>query len=589
MEKTKKFLFLALVGILFAPNAAAMYDYLDDPNYCLTLEEELIEACIDGNTPEVQRLLENDNINVNAGCSHAGETALHYATYKGNIDLCNILLSHNNIDVNKTNNDDKTVLHIAAKNGSLNGSLAIVRALLRRPETQVNAQDKNNRTPLHIAYQSFQRNIIDTLLADPRTDFLQAFLVALNEIADGSGSIETIEDMAKDASPERFLLLLHLTCKNGNPDALRAVLNTTENININQPNQQGQPPLYIAYLNGNKKLANQLLRAPAINLGQFSSPHFNVNAQLATNQKPHRERPPGLQMGTRRFAFGTGTFLHAGDTLLHVAIKNNDLAVFRALLNNPTLNPNIENSHGYTPLTLAYSSRHINRIFLEELIGDHRVNLNAGRETILSQAVASADTDTVYTLLQQRNLDTNAPEPARYATPLLIASRHGYKAIVTHLLAHPNTNPYRQNNWGEIPLFVACFHGNVEIVEKLIDHIISYSLLDSNQKIEILQFCKHITDLILGANGSAEKTFPHQQLSFVHEYYKHQLEFMAMTEVQQKNTLQHKSIKDEDESAEDEDEEDENAKYSDNQRKKEYYFIGKILEQAIKTLTHFNQ
>ena len=200
-------------------------------------------------------------------------------------------------------------------------------------------------------------------------------------------------------------LLLHTICQHkcDNPEALRAILEEKSETIVNlleKPNNENLPPLYIAYLNGNKKVAEELLKQPKIGLEQFSSDYYNVNAKLESDKKPYTKRYPTLLLNPERedsprVPIHTGTFLHAGDTLLHVAIKNNDFNTFKALLKNANLNPNIENSYGRTPLTLAYSKRYINKKFLEELIQDERVNPNAGEQAILSQAVASADAKTV--------------------------------------------------------------------------------------------------------------------------------------------------------------------------------------------------
>jgi hypothetical protein len=88
-----------------------------------------------------------------------GDTPLYIACENNRIKIVELLLSHQEIDVNK-DFDNKTPLYIACDQGHIE----IVQLLLARPEIDVN-KDFNNTTPLHIACEKGHIEIVKLLLA----------------------------------------------------------------------------------------------------------------------------------------------------------------------------------------------------------------------------------------------------------------------------------------------------------------------------------------------------------------------------------------------------------------------------------------
>ena len=85
----------------------------------------LISAVWDKNIVECRRLIDTGEANVNGDRDHEGCTALHWASYRGYLEISELLTS-SGADVNTRNSYGYTALHCA----SINGHLEIAQLLL---------------------------------------------------------------------------------------------------------------------------------------------------------------------------------------------------------------------------------------------------------------------------------------------------------------------------------------------------------------------------------------------------------------------------------------------------------------------------
>lgn len=87
-----------------------------------------------------------------------GDTALHWAAYKGHPDLMKLLM-YSGVDLQKTDNFGSTPLHLAC----LSGNLMCVRLLCEKNNFDLEPKDKNQKTPLMLA-QSHRHNDVVKML-----------------------------------------------------------------------------------------------------------------------------------------------------------------------------------------------------------------------------------------------------------------------------------------------------------------------------------------------------------------------------------------------------------------------------------------
>jgi len=120
-------------------------------------QQQLWDACSDGNIEEVIKLLQNSQININwQNQNYFGRTPFYIACQNGHIEIVKLLLSDNRIDINKTN-DGYTPFHMAC----LNGKTKVVKYLLESErEIDINKKDNDGKSGLDYAKQKGNTDIV---------------------------------------------------------------------------------------------------------------------------------------------------------------------------------------------------------------------------------------------------------------------------------------------------------------------------------------------------------------------------------------------------------------------------------------------
>lgn len=122
---------------------------------CSEKEKALVTAVKDGNTAQVQSLLDQgENPNLKA---KDGKTVLMLAAYQGHTDIAKLLIDKG-ADVNAKDSDGKTALMYAAQQGNID-----VAKLLLENGADINAVDNNGKTALQIAQDNNQTKMVEFL------------------------------------------------------------------------------------------------------------------------------------------------------------------------------------------------------------------------------------------------------------------------------------------------------------------------------------------------------------------------------------------------------------------------------------------
>ena len=100
------------------------------------------------------------NSDGNTGNVCSGATPLHIAAEMGNVQLCKLLASHRECDINLQDKEGNTAVHIALLKNSSN----VTKALINHSLCDMNMQDISGSTYLHLAIERCKSNIADMLI-----------------------------------------------------------------------------------------------------------------------------------------------------------------------------------------------------------------------------------------------------------------------------------------------------------------------------------------------------------------------------------------------------------------------------------------
>lgn len=92
-----------------------------------------------------------------------GDTALHWAAYKGHAELIKLLM-YSGVDLQKPDYFGSTPLHLAC----LSGNVSCVRILCEKSKIELEPRDKNGKTPLQLAKSHRHSEIVRILQAEQK-------------------------------------------------------------------------------------------------------------------------------------------------------------------------------------------------------------------------------------------------------------------------------------------------------------------------------------------------------------------------------------------------------------------------------------
>ena len=351
----------------------------------LSREETPLHAAINAaNTTIIKLLLANESVDANLGDKDWNKP-LHNAIHKGQTEVLELLLSNKTVYANVSNSDGNTPLYFAVHAHNFNA----VKSLLDVGCINVNARNDTGCTPLHRAVEEKDIGIVQLLLANP--------LIDVNVIgAFGKTPLyRTIEGECESNVRIMDMLLNHESI----------------DVNVKNEDKSQESPLILASRTGKVNTAKKLMA---------HQPPANVNATSIDNE-----------------------------TALCFAAQNGHVDLVNLILRSPGFIGDVNfqsGSGGFTPLMRAISYEHIDVANI--LMGHHSMNVNVSNsegETPLQMAACLGDPNLVKDILSHPSFDGHVDVTDIYeCTPRFEAERRGHTNIVS-LLAGVDKHPFP--NW----------------------------------------------------------------------------------------------------------------------------------------------
>lgn len=401
----------------------------------------------------VALLLSQGRVNLHIRTRRHFFTPLLYAAAKGFSSIVEVLVNGNSVEIDASDGNDRCALWYAVFHGMRSAA-----QLLCQAGANINAPDWTGLSPLKLAIKKrdmamvklFLKHIEDTLHT-PRhqigalPQFDQSSLFLASSIGDGS-MIQLLVacGVHPNTRNERGESPLHLAATFGHDLAIKILLGEP-GIDINARDDMGATALWCASKQNHYQVAKRLLT------------EHDVEVNVVVESIVIIQRTTSLHHGVQ----------HGNERLIHL------------LLQQRSINPNITDSGGMTPLAeAAYRGSHT---IVRLLLKHKHINVNApgkGNPTPLCQAATAGHARVVKELLTHPNININEPASYDGSSALLIAAMTGSVEITDLLLKDIRVNPHCADRYGRTALWWAAFKGHTVVARHLVGSFrmsISYS------------------------------------------------------------------------------------------------------------------
>jgi ankyrin repeat protein len=316
--------------------------------------QSLLWAAKSGNEAMVRQQLNTDEVDVNINHpDRYGSTPLFWAAKNGHHTIVQLLLNTGKVDVNLDDQNGSTPLLWAAKNGYS----TIVELLLNADKINSNLCNRNGSTPILWAARNGHDTIVQLLLDTEKVEI---------NLHDRSGSTPIL--WAARNGHHTIVLLLLATCKvdvnlrdrNGSTPLWWAAKNgyntivnlllDADKIDFNLCNQDGSTPILWAARNGHDTIVQLLLSTGKISVNLEDE---NGLTPISWAVRNGHEEAVRLLLKTRMDYFHDDLIVRLDQTILMQAVRTENEAVVKLLLNTTMFNINSKYRDRITPLEWA--------------------------------------------------------------------------------------------------------------------------------------------------------------------------------------------------------------------------------------------
>ena len=416
-----------------------------------------------------------------------------------------LLLAHQNIDVNYANAQHITPLMEASRTGFLAGA----RALLRKPEIEVNKDTRDGKTAIFVACEDDKSEVVELLLRCPETDVTlrdRSFKSALDIVKENDSPLEymfynrsRLMGKGHTCCSKHSKKGLQIACMDGNEKIVRMFL-ACPGIDVNNGYQSGITPLYITSRNNNSQIVKILLNVEHLDVNKIVN---GENSLLIAAEKGYWEvvklllSHPSIDANVdKRGNQGSALFIASSkgfseivrllllkpqiyvnkqygpqsNTPLITSSENRNLGALQLLLRCPKTDIKMTDVFGNTASDLGTPA------IVEEIEGrdlslkkGHTCCINGNK--ILHRAAKSGDGKAIRGLALCPSTNINhLDEKGR--TPLYMTSWLGHVNATKELLALEDIDVNKGRRLdGKSPLSIASEKGHFKIIMLIISHI----------------------------------------------------------------------------------------------------------------------
>ncbi|KAF5405976.1 Ankyrin: unc [Paragonimus heterotremus] len=413
-------------------------------------KQRLLRAARAGDLNKLIELL-NGKVDINSTNAN-GLTALHLATKEAKINVVKELLARG-ANVQAVTRKGNTALHIA----SLAGHLEIAKLLIENG-ADVNCQSQNGFTPLYMAAQENHVDVINLLLdnaSNPALSTEDGFTPLAVALQQGHDRVVAVL-LERDSRGKTRLPALHIAAKKNDVHSATLLL-SNKDVSVDHASASGFTPLHIAAHYGNVNITKLLIERGA---------NVNYNAKNAITPLHVAAKWGKPEVVRELLKAGAEIDARTRDGLspLHCAARSGHAEVVRILL-NAGANASLKTKNDLSPLHMTAQGDHEEAAKLLLNAGANPDAVTADYLTPLHVAAHCGNLRVARVLLESKcNVNARA---LNGFTALHIASKKAKVDMVELLLKH-NAQLEATTETGLTPLHVASFVGCVEAVSMLL-------------------------------------------------------------------------------------------------------------------------
>lgn len=365
----------------------------------LWLYTPLMKACFYRKLNIVEYILSFPNIEINK-TNHQNRSALTMACLEGDARIVELLLNYPNIDINTKDGQNG---YTPLMDASYYGYDKIVKLLLDKKDIDVNIFNHLGHSAFSMAVKQGNLKVVQLLLKVPNIDIniIDKDGKSVLKFAYDIKNMKLIELLIKTPNINVNIYdllsgetLLLMACANGEENIVKLLLQNSKT-DVNKSDKYNYTPLMTAIYQGNVNIVKMLLDHPEIKI----------------NEKAHNDK-----------------------TALYKAVEDNKIEIVKLLLNHKDIDPNIpEKWNKDSPLITASKNREMEPI-IKLLLAHPKIDVNYStnfHETALIDAIRFTQVNNVKLLLAHPKIEINLRNYHKQ-TPLGVAifehSRKGLTA-----------------------------------------------------------------------------------------------------------------------------------------------------------------
>lgn len=252
--------------------------------------------------------------------------------------------------------------------------------------------------------------------------------------------------------------------KKGKMDLVHSILNSDENIDINQRDEGGYTLLMHASLWNDPEIMDELLSKKDIDLN-LTNNEGQTALTLAIDDSDADAVNKLLDKGAR-----TDIIDEYGFTPLHYASMHSNFEIFNKIMDSCAAYINTQDNRGETPLMEAVLS--FDEDIYETLLNNKDIDINlADREgeTALMKAIEYENMDLVDRLMDEKNIDINKQDENGFTALRYAINCIRYPEIAEKLLERNDIDVNLQDKEGKTDLMYAMERDQYEIVNALLE------------------------------------------------------------------------------------------------------------------------